>query len=53
MLMLPHQVRNDEFITEDTEMSEYILAQMSKNFVMHIEKTKYNLKCGFVELPYI
>lgn len=52
-LMLPHQVRNDEFITEDTEMSEYILAQMSKNFVMHIEKTKYNLKCGFVELPYI
>lgn len=52
-LMLPHQVRSDEFITEDTGMSEHILPQMSKDSVMHIEKTKCNLKCGFVEQHYV
>lgn len=51
-LMLPHQVRNDEIITGNTGMSEHILAQMCKDFVMHIEKTKRNLKCRFVELRY-
>lgn len=52
-LMLPHQVSNDGIITENTGMSEDILVQMYKDFKKHIEKTKYNLKCGFVELCYI
>lgn len=52
-LMLPHQVRNDEIITENIGMSEHILAQIYKDFVKCIEQTKYNLKCGFVELCYI
>lgn len=42
--MLPHQVRNDEIIPENTGVSEHILAQMYKDFVKakNTEKTKYN-----------
>lgn len=45
-LMLPHQVRKNETIVETTGMTEYILAQTHRDFLLAvcIEKTKYNLK---------
>lgn len=51
MLMLLHQVRNNEIITENTGMSENMYMDFVK--AKHVEKTKYRLKCGFVELCYI